>query len=88
MYILHFNIIKLNELDNYGNTPLYYLIKNNSEDTKKNKELFVRVSSLSNIHLKCSDGVPISSLMNEWQKYVYDKYIKNSIITDHISLTE
>lgn len=88
-YIYNFDIINPNETDDDGNTPLYYLIKNHSEDLRKNREMFLWLSSGSNIHHRIrSEEKMIKDLFNEWQNYVYDKYVKNSFIKRYEITTE
>ncbi len=75
-----FNILNVNEKDEYGNIPLYYLIKNHSEDNHKNKEMFMWLCKGVDVENTCEEGSTIKQIMNKWQIDLYQKYGKASLI--------
>lgn len=75
-YLINFHIIDPNTKDDNGHTPLYsYLILNKlSESNFNNQQIFL--SLIAKTNCKNTDNI---TLMNEWQKNLYDKY-SNSYI--------
>jgi hypothetical protein len=86
-YLINFHLLNSNEQDVNGNLPLYYLVKNHTDDNKDNKEMFLWLATNTNVSTNCSDGVPIKDLFNDWQKYIHSKYIQNAIIQTY-NITE
>ncbi len=87
-YLYNFNLINLNERDVNGNIPIYYLIKNHSEDSRKNREMFLWLSYYSNLKVATSESLSVIELLNDWQRNVYEKYVKNAFIKTQTITTE
>ncbi len=63
-------------------------MNNHIENTKRNKEMFLWLSTTTNMYssVSTSQGKILTELMNEWQRHVFDKYVKNSY-TKHYEIT-
>jgi hypothetical protein len=80
-YILKFSILDPNERDRDGELPLTYLIKNHTEESKRNKEMFLWLIRITNLEVTVSDdGLRIKDLMSNWQNQIYNKYSNTSFI--------
>ncbi len=80
IYVKRFNLINVNEKDECGNIPLYYLIKNHFEDNHKNKEMFMWLCKGVDVENTCEEGKRIVEIMNHWQNELYQKYGRASLI--------
>lgn len=80
MYVKNFEILNLNEKDQLGNIPLYYLIAYHSDDNHRNKEMFLWLCKGVNVETTCGSGDIIKSKMNTWQIELHSKYGKASLI--------
>ena len=80
MYVRKFEIHNLNEQDQHGNIPLYYLIANYSDNTLRNKEMFLWLCKGVNIEVTCDDGETLKSKMKKWHIDLHTKYGNASLI--------
>jgi hypothetical protein len=71
-YLLNFEtILNVDDKDNFENTSLSYLIRYHSEDSRKNRELFVMLACRAD----CSEYL---EMFNDWQSEVYNGFNKVS----------
>jgi ankyrin repeat protein len=67
-YLLNFEtVFNANEKDNFTNTPLGYLVRYHSEDSRRNREMFMMLASRSN----CSE---YREMFNDWQLELYNSF--------------
>ena len=88
LYLIKFKIIKTNEKDDSGEVPLSYLIKNQSENTKRNREMFLWLCNFTEVLVTNSEGVPLIDLFNSWQNHIYKKYVVSSKVRNYVLETE
>jgi hypothetical protein len=77
LYLFNFALLSPNEKDNFGHTPLYYLIKNFPEDKRSNKEMFLWLANVTDCQAY-DDNTKIIDLFNEWQCDIFKNYVKKS----------
>jgi hypothetical protein len=78
--MINFEIINPNDKDKYNYTPLDYLMKYHSQPTTKNKEMFMWLSSVTDMKNLTVEGKPFMDSLNTWQIYVYNTYVRTSLI--------
>ncbi len=87
-YIVNFEIINADEKDKDGEIPLTYFMKNFPENSKRNKEMFLWLANRTNMNQVNTEGKIIKEILNDWQKHIYEKYVKNSYVRKYVIITE
>ncbi len=80
LYIIKFGLVNANEKDTDEEYPITLLMKKYSENTKRNKEMFLWLSKISDLEKENKEGIKFVSLMNDWQKEIYENYLKKPFL--------
>ena len=81
-YILYFNLINPNELDNNNNSPLYYAVSNLKTEDDRNKSVLAHLLKITDISQVTPNGEDLTQMMTDWQRDLLHNHKDFYIVID------